>query len=68
MSNMSAENENQLFVIAPGEGKTPVNLNFCEDWDAKAFPLLHPDGFNHLTDKRRRRRLARLFQAKNVQQ
>jgi hypothetical protein len=55
---VSAENENQLFVIAPGEGKTPVNLTFCQDWDAKAFPLLHPDGLNLLTDKRRQRRLA----------
>ena len=45
---------NQLFVIAPGEGKIPVNLSYCEDWDAKAFPMLHPDGKNHLSDKRRR--------------
>ena len=35
---------NQLLVIAPGEGKTPTNIAYCEDWDAKAFPMLHPDG------------------------
>ena len=49
---------NQLVVLAPGEGKTPISLIFCEDWDAKAFPMLHPDGLNNLTDKRRKRRLA----------
>jgi hypothetical protein len=47
--------QNQLFVIAPGEGKTPINLTYCEDWDAKAFPMLHPDGQNHLTDRRRQK-------------
>ena len=44
---------NQLHIVAPGEGKTPINLIYCEDWDAKAFPMLHPDGKNNLTDKNR---------------
>ena len=48
---------NQLHEIAPGEGKTPINLVFCQDWDAKAFPMLHPDGKNHLFDKRRKKKL-----------
>ena len=48
---------NQLHVVAPGEGKTPVSLTYTEDWDAKAFPMLHPDGCNHLTDERRKKRL-----------
>ena len=48
---------NQLHIVCPGEGKTPVNLTFCKDWDAKAFPMLHPDGKNHLFDKERARKL-----------
>ena len=51
---------NQLHVVAPGEGKTPVSLTYTEDWDAKAFPMLHPDGCNHLTDERRKKRLGEL--------
>ena len=51
---------NQLHVVAPGEGKTPVNLTFTEDWDAKAFPMLHPDGLNHLSDQRRTKKLGEL--------
>ena len=51
---------NQLHVVAPGEGKTPVNHTFTEDWDAKAFPMLHPDGLNHLSDKRRKKKLGEL--------
>ena len=51
---------NQLHVVAPGEGKTPVNLTFTEDWDAKAFPMLHPDGLNHLGDSRRIKKLGEL--------
>ena len=51
---------NQLHVVAPGEGKTPVSLTYCEDWDAKAFPMLHPDGQNHLTDERRKKKLSDL--------
>ena len=50
--------DNQLHVIAPGEGKIPTNLTYCQDWDAKAFPMLHPDGKNHLSDDRRQRKLA----------
>ena len=42
-------------VVAPGEGKSAVNLAFCKDWDAKAFPMLHPDGQNHLFDKRKKK-------------
>ena len=52
--------ENQLHVVAPGEGKTPVNLIYCTDWDAKAFPMLHPDGQNHLSDERRKKKLSDL--------
>jgi hypothetical protein len=48
---------NQLHVVAPGEGKTLVNLAYYKDWDAKAFPMLHPDGLNHLQDERRKRKL-----------
>ena len=32
--------DNQLHVVAPGQ-----------DWDAKAFPMLFPDGKNHLMEK-----------------
>ena len=46
------ENTNELHVVTPGEGKVPINLAFCKDWDAKAFPLVHLDGQNHLFDKR----------------
>ena len=51
---------NQLHIVAPGEGKTPKSLIFVEDWDAKAFWALHPDGKNNLTDKRRRKKLSDL--------
>ena len=51
---------NQLHVVAPGEGKIPVNHTFTDDWDAKAFPMLHPDGLNHLSDKRRTKKLGEL--------
>ena len=53
-ANSAGEEKNQLFVIAPGEGKIPINLTFCKDWDAKAFPMLHPDGKNNLTEERRK--------------
>ena len=56
-SNKSNHNDadtyNQLHVVAPGEGKDPVDMTFCQDWDVKAFPMLHPDGLNHLSDDRR---------------
>ena len=58
--------ENQLHVVAPGEGKIPVSLTFCEDWDAKAFPMLHPDGKNHLSDDKRKRKLSDLKYFKQV--
>ena len=48
---------NQIHEIAPGEGKTPINIVYCDDWDAKAFPMLFPDGRNHLFDKNRKRKL-----------
>ena len=51
------EMPNQLHEIAPGEGKTPINLVLCQDWDAKLFPMLHTDGKNHLFDKRRKKKL-----------
>ena len=51
------EDPNQLHIVAPGEGKTPINIIYCKDWDAKAFPMLHPDGKNHLTDDRRKTKL-----------
>ena len=51
------QESNQLHSVAPGEGKAPINLVYCQDWDAKAFPMLHPDGKNHLFDKRRKRKL-----------
>ena len=51
---------NQLHVVAPGEGKIPVNHTFTDDWDAEAFPMLHPDGLNHLSDKRRTKKLGEL--------
>ena len=47
------ENSNRLHIVAPGEGKTPINLMYCEDWEIKAFPILYPDGRNHLSDDRR---------------
>ena len=56
----STEDPNQLHVVAPGEGKTPINLLYCEDWDAKAFPMLHPDGRNHLSDDQRQIKLSDL--------
>ena len=62
-SQPSKENEserNQLHIVAPGEGKTPKSLIYVEDWDAKAFWALHPDGRNNLTDKRRRKKLSDL--------
>ena len=51
---------NQLHIVAPGEGKTPKSLVYVEDWDAKAFWALHPDGKNNLTDKRRQKKLSDL--------
>ena len=59
-NNIEEQEINQLHVVAPGEGKTPVNHTFTEDWDAKAFPMLHPDGLNHLSDKRRKKKLGEL--------
>ena len=50
-------NSNQLYVVAPGENKSPVNLLHCKDWDVKAFPMLHPDGKNNLSDDRRKKKL-----------
>ena len=47
------QNNNQIHTIAPGEDKIPIA--FCKDWDAKAFPMLHPDGHNHLFDQRKKK-------------
>ena len=58
--NQSEKTLNQLHTVAPGEGKTPKSLNFVENWDAKAFWALHPDGKNNLTDKRRQKKLSDL--------
>jgi hypothetical protein len=54
------EESNQLHVVAPGEGKNQVNLTYCKEWDAKGFPMLHPDGLNHLQDERRKTKLSEL--------
>ena len=56
----NAKSQNQLHIVAPGEGKTPQNLIFVPEWDAKAFWALHPDGKNNLTDKRRPKKLSDL--------
>ena len=42
MSNMypEADPENSV-IIAPGEGKTPKNVLYDDDWDIKAFPHLN---------------------------
>ena len=45
------ENNNSLHVVAPGENKVPIS--FCKDWDAKAFPMLLPDGNNNLFGTRK---------------
>ena len=58
--NHSEKGPNQLHIVAPGEGKTPKSLIFVENWDAKAFWALHPDGKNNLTDKRRQKKLSDL--------
>ena len=47
------QNNNQVHIAAPGEDKVPIA--FCKDWDAKAFPMLHPDGQNHLFEKRKKK-------------
>jgi hypothetical protein len=55
-SKISKENkqENQLHIIAQGEGKAAINLLTCIDYEIQAFPMLFPDGKNHLTQKRER--------------
>lgn len=42
-----------VYTIAPGEGKIPESLLFCENWDALAYPVLHPHGINNLHEKRK---------------
>ena len=56
----SKQAHNQIHIVAPGEGKTPQNLVYVLDWDAKAFWALHPDGRNNLTDQRRKKKLSDL--------
>jgi hypothetical protein len=51
------EETNQLHIVAPGEGKTPINILQCNDYEAKAFPMLFPDGRNHLTDEGRQKKI-----------
>ena len=53
----SGQANNQIHEVAPGEGKVPIDIVYCNDWEAKAFPMLYPDGNNHLSDKKRERRL-----------
>ena len=48
-------NEQDQISFAPGEGKYPENILQSENWDAKAFPMKHPDGKNNLHQKRDRR-------------
>ena len=43
---------NDAHNVAPGEGKTPINVLKEKDWDIKAFPTLHPDGKNGLHEER----------------
>jgi hypothetical protein len=54
LSELVSKDQKQFRVIALVEGKIPINLTYCDDWDAKAFPMLHPDGKNNLTDTRRK--------------
>ena len=56
-NDAAISNYNQIHEVAPGEGKVPIDLVYCKDWDAKAFPMLFPDSNNHLFDKRRERKL-----------
>ena len=46
---MLEDEENQLHVVTPGEGKTPINLAFFEDWDVKAFPMTEAEGMEGRT-------------------
>ena len=50
-------NDNQVHTIAPGEGKVPIDIVYCKDWDAKAFPMLFPDGKNTLFDENREKKI-----------
>ena len=50
-------NGNQVHTIAPGEGKVPIDIVYCKDWDAKAFPMLFPDGKNTLFDDNREKKI-----------
>ena len=43
---------NDAHNVAPGEGKTPINVLNEKGWDIKAFPTLHPDGKNELHEER----------------
>ena len=49
-----ASNLDQI-SFAPGEGKSPENILQTDNWDAKAFPMKHPDGQNNLHQKRHRK-------------
>jgi ATP-dependent DNA helicase PIF1 len=59
--NKKQQQENQLHIIAPGEGKTPIHLLSCIDYELKAFPILFPDGHNNLTDIKRKKKIRPLM-------
>ena len=42
--NKLINNDNGVFVLAPGEGKVPTNFLRDREWDLKAFPTLHSEG------------------------
>ena len=46
LSNLYPEMElENSIIVAPGEGKSPKNIRFDDDWDILAFPHLNiPDG------------------------
>ena len=39
-------------IVAPGEGKKPVNILRTKDWDLRSFPQLNPDARNGLHEER----------------
>ena len=43
---------NKEISFAPGEGKVPTNILYEDNWEVKSFPMLFPNGKNHLHDKR----------------
>jgi hypothetical protein len=43
---------NDVYEIAPGEGKIPTNWLRDKDFDVNAYPILHPNGKNGLHEER----------------